>query len=83
MIYVFFRLDWLAVSVRLKRAANLWSSSGFNFCDGDSPNTGKVDARGGLGVPQDYAGMVGLAGGGGAGGPGGHLYGPVSSQDSK
>lgn len=41
-----------------------------------------MDARGGLGVPQDYAGMVGLAGGGGAGGPGGHLYGPVPSQDT-
>lgn len=37
----------------------------------------KVDARGGLGVPQEFAGMVGLAGGG-------HLYAAnMPQQESK
>lgn len=72
---------------------------GFSYCDGDNPNAGKVDSRGGLG-PQDYTGMVGLPGSGAGGvsngGPGvgvspvgpagvgpGHMYAAVGPQDSK
>lgn len=73
------------------KISTLWP--GFAFCDGDQTNAGKVDARGSLGVPQDYTGMVGLTGGGGGGGvvggagvgvsAAGHLYAQVAPQDSK
>lgn len=53
-----------------KKTSNIFSDN----CD--LKNGVKVDARSSLGVPQDFAGMVGLAGGG-------HLYGAVPQQESE